>query len=150
MDDPSTVSWRDPETQALWHESVGCLVVWRRQILCFERSYYPFAYSIPAGHLEVGETPLAAIAREVEEEVGIAGLRYHLFTQEDIAGDKCRRGVDNHRWHLFVAKTDQVPRVRLNDEGKKPVWLTLDALTAIPIVFPLKYLIDRYGGRLVA
>ncbi|MFB6115809.1 MAG: NUDIX hydrolase, partial [Candidatus Nanohalobium sp.] len=53
------------------HRSVGALITNQDEVLLLKRRKYPYKYSIPAGHLEEGENPDKAVAREVMEETGI-------------------------------------------------------------------------------
>jgi len=121
------------------------------ECLLFERIIYPFAFAIPAGHLDAGKKPINAIQRELFEETGlkIAKNNFQLFTAEDVIGDECRRGADNHKWHLFVAKAlKNNISININDEGVKPVWLSLEKALLKKLVFPVKYFIEKYGGSL--
>ncbi len=55
------------------HIGVGCIIRYYDQILLIKRKYDPEAgkWSIPGGHLELGESPEEGAAREAKEEVGI-------------------------------------------------------------------------------
>ncbi len=43
------------------------------KFLFFERTIFPFAFTVPAGHVDAGEEPDIAALRELEEEVGLHG-----------------------------------------------------------------------------
>ncbi len=149
--DPQTVWWVDETTQEYWHESVGVFVFNKNnQALFFERTHYPFALAIPAGHLDTGEVPAAAAKRELMEETAIAAQEIKLFSEEDVFGDKCSRGADHHKWHLYTARVKNVGEVKINDEGVKPVWLTLEEALEKELVYPVKYFIEKYGDTLLA
>ena len=116
----------------------------------FERIIYPFAFAIPAGHLDSGENAKVAIKRELEEETGIKKVEsIKLFSEENVVGDKCRRGADNHKWHLYVSKIKNPDNIKINDEGIKPTWLTLDEALQKELVFPVRYFIEKYGKKLL-
>jgi 8-oxo-dGTP diphosphatase len=57
------------------HEIVAALLVRDgRVLLCHRaagRRWYPDVWDLPGGHVERGEEPIEALARELEEEVGI-------------------------------------------------------------------------------
>ena len=150
--DNEIIWWIDNKTKEYWHESVGTILFTRRkEVLVFERSIYPFAYAIPAGHLDRGELPAEAARRELKEETDLEVESLHLFAEEDVMGDSCRRGADNHRWHLYTLPyDDKSKKLKLNDEGDKARWIPFDELKKRnDLVFPLRYFIDKYGKKLV-
>src|SRR3989339_32469 len=60
------------EASELVHESVGVIVQnQQHEILLFKRIKYPFLWTIPAGHRDIGEDPRHAASRELEEETTI-------------------------------------------------------------------------------
>lgn len=147
---PKLVYWIDEDTKELWHESVGAFIFNSLdQILLFERTIFPYFYTVPAGHLERGESPDMAIMREISEEVGLNPSRVELFDTSNIWGNQCSRGADIHKWNLFVAKIPNEVLVIVNEEGNKPVWLSLDeALQKDNLDIPVRYFIQKHGEQL--
>jgi 8-oxo-dGTP pyrophosphatase MutT (NUDIX family) len=147
--DPKTVWWVDQETMEYWHESVGIFVFNEdKRALFFKRTIFPFAFAIPAGHLDTGEDPETAVKRELQEEAGLIVESVTLFSEEDVLGDECRRGADNHKWHLYTARVPNTTNITINDEGVQPVWLTLEEAKEKELVYPVRYFIEKYGDRL--
>lgn len=147
MVDPETRWWLTREGH-YWHETAGVLVQNpRREILLFERVKFPFGLTSPAGHVNVGETPTEAAARELFEEVGLRGELVELGA-EDIAGDACRRGADNHRWHAFGLRLMDFPEVWVEDEGVRPVWLAYDDAMAADLTLATRAVLVRYEAEL--
>lgn len=147
--DPGIIWWVDDNTSEYWHESVGVFITNKKnQILFFERTIFPFAHSIPAGHLDTGESPLPAAIREVQEETGLTIENLTLKSEEDVIGDKCRRGADNHKWHLYTASIGDSENVVINDEGKNPAWLTIEEVLEKDLTFAARFFIEKYGESL--
>lgn len=105
------------------HRSVGALLTHDNRILLLRRKKYPFAYTIPAGHLEDGEQPSGAVRREVQEETGITITDATTIFQ-GVIDDRCRRGADRHHWNLYTAALDERPAIDTNDEASDHVWTT--------------------------
>jgi 8-oxo-dGTP pyrophosphatase MutT (NUDIX family) len=114
------------EKGELIHEAVGAII--RRQAgkeqqtLLFLRRKFPYQYTIPAGHVEVGQTPEAAMRREVKEETGLTVRQaVRLWPEEKLLlTDPCRRGANIHRWHMFEAAAEGKPC--LSEEGRIIGW----------------------------
>ncbi len=149
--DPYISWWIDPVTKEYWHESVGVFVFNKSgQTLFFKRVIYPFVLTIPAGHLDCGEIPEQAAKREVFEETGINLENLKLVVEEKLYGDKCRRGSDDHMWHLFSAVLSETPDIILGDEGIQPVWLSLGQAKSENISFASRHFIEKHGDKLNA
>ncbi len=148
--DPKIVWWVDEETKEYWHESVGIFVFnSENKALFFERTLFPFVLTIPAGHLDIEETADTAAKRELFEETGIESDNFKLFSEENILGDKCRRGADNHKWHLYTTYTEDTDNIKISEEGLRPTWLTLgDALLKEELAYPSRYFISKYSNKL--
>jgi 8-oxo-dGTP pyrophosphatase MutT (NUDIX family) len=141
----------DEVTKEYWHESVGIFIFnSKNKALFFKRTIYPFALTIPAGHLDVGEAPQTAVSRELLEEAGIkiGSKNITLFSEENVIGDKCRRGADNHKWHLYTTKIENGAAPNINDEGIEPVWLSLKEALQEELTYPIRYFIEKYGSQL--
>ena len=148
--DHNVVSWEDKE-RTYWHESVGVVVInSENKMLCILRKIYPFAYSIPAGHLDTNEKPDKAAQRELAEETGISGIEnFQLLKEFDLPGDSCRRGSDHHRWHLYRATVSGSPALQLSEEASSAKWFGLAELKELKsATYPLSYIINTFGELL--
>jgi 8-oxo-dGTP pyrophosphatase MutT (NUDIX family) len=147
MIDDKIIWWVDAGG-TYWHESVGVVVVNKeRKILCMLRQIFPFAYTIPAGHLDKGENPMQAAARELVEETGVTvqGPLEHLG-DFDIPGDSCWRGCDDHKWHLYRYLLKGEAKIILDDEASEAHWLSIEEIKALDAVtYPLKVIIEKFG-----
>ncbi|MEN3357674.1 MAG: 8-oxo-dGTP diphosphatase [Mycobacteriales bacterium] len=147
--DPRVRWWLGADGE-YWHESAGVFVFDADgRLLLFERTIYPFALTVPAGHVDTGEEPAAAAARELSEEVGLSAGPLVPLGRDDIPGDRCRRGSDAHRWHSYTAHLDHAaPTVHVAEEGHRPQWLAVsDALTR-DLTVPVRHLLTRYRRHL--
>jgi mutator protein MutT len=67
------------------HEVVGAVLVDRQRVLlCHrrrDRAWYPDVWDLPGGHVELGESPRAALGRECHEELGIDVLEAAVMNQ---------------------------------------------------------------------
>lgn len=144
------ISWWTDEDGEYWHESAGVFVRdRRRRFLFFRRLAFPFSMTVPAGHVERGETPDRAAARELSEEVGMPSENLRHIASDHLRGDVCRRGSDAHLWHAYLLEVGSASAVTVNDEGEAPVWLSLDDARAHQLTFAVSRIIETYADRLV-
>ena len=70
--------------------TVGALIVNKEGKILLTKSHKWFdKYTLPGGHIEVGETMIQAVAREVKEEVGLdVEVAEFLLMQEAIFADE--------------------------------------------------------------
>jgi 8-oxo-dGTP pyrophosphatase MutT (NUDIX family) len=146
--DPA-VTWWIADDGEYWHETAGVFVRDAGRFLFFERTMFPVAaLTVPAGHVDTGESPEPAARRELHEEIGWRAPHLTHLVTEDIIGDSCRRGSDAHRWHAYLTDFDPTQEVTLNEEGVNPRWLTLSEALARDLTLPVRHLIERYRSDL--
>lgn len=152
--DPKVEYWLSPN-RTYWHRTAGIRVIdnggrW----LFFDRSRHPFGITVPAGHVDSSdgntEDPKIAAQRELLEETGISTQLDDIKLVEafGINGDECRRGCDNHFWHLYAVRVKSGTSVTIQaSEGSKPIWLApADALSCWPTA-AVKYILANYANK---
>jgi ADP-ribose pyrophosphatase YjhB (NUDIX family) len=132
------------EEGRLVHESVGAIVRRRSKILLFRRRRYPIGWTIPAGHVERDTEPEGEMKREVFEEVGLEVLRSRrLWKETPLLEDRCRRGADLHRWHLYEVEAEG--EVALNEEGDDYRWFETGEWNDVRLIPPVRKILRRLG-----
>jgi 8-oxo-dGTP pyrophosphatase MutT (NUDIX family) len=136
-------AWLDSRNN-LWHETAAVFVKNNaNKYLFFMRTAFPFALTIPAGHVDKGETPYMAATRELKEETGLDLEIVPAFTV-DIAGDCCSAGADYHKWYVYLADYNQSQTPVINYEGKDSAWLSLENAKVSNPAYAINFIIDRY------
>ena len=121
INEPHRSDEKDPQQKIVTHKtadvrrhvSVGVLLIRNGHVFMIKKVASPYEgqHSIIAGHVEEGETPLQAMRREFQEEIGVEmNVEQCKFIRhyDDIVGDVCRYGAHHHEWYVFVS--DQVLR----------------------------------------
>ncbi len=91
----------------------------------FQTGYRDGDYSVPAGHLDGGETVVEAARREALEEVGVP------LTEEDLAFTGVMHRIEDEERVDFFFLVRSWPREPFNNEPEKCDdlrWFSLDAL----------------------
>jgi 8-oxo-dGTP pyrophosphatase MutT (NUDIX family) len=146
--DPAIRWWID-DTKEYWHESVGVFIRDPKgKFLFFDRTKHPLGLTVPAGHVDVNEPPETAAPRELREETGIETDQVDHVLTTDITGDSCRRGADIHRWHCFIAHVPEHTEATINDEGTRPIWLTLGQALERELTPAVRYLLLNHQTQL--
>lgn len=137
----------------LIHESCGVFLTnTKGEILLFKRVKYPYLLTIPAGHLEIRETPIDCAVRETFEEVGVTISNPKLIFSGDIEDDSCLGGADIHHWNAYMSLIKKDTDVKLDEEGNEWGWYNISDLNDNNTVQPVLMLIanDNVKNNLIA
>ncbi len=119
----------------IWYQNpaptAGCVIVQNGKALITKRGAEPEKgrYDIPGGFIEVGESPIDAVKRELREELGI---EVDVTNADYVSASPHRYGADGE-WTLAIgfrariAAGDPVAA----DDVESFEWVTMDRLDAI-------------------
>jgi 8-oxo-dGTP pyrophosphatase MutT (NUDIX family) len=123
-------------------KAAGVLIIAKGQVLLLQRNgedNYPFHWGLPAGGIEVGETPMAAAMREAYEEIGLIANKNSLREIAHTTTD-----VSDFTTFLLPLREQFTPT--LNFEHLQYKWADPDDLPS-PMIPTLRLLLGRirYG-----
>jgi 8-oxo-dGTP diphosphatase len=124
------------------HICVGAIIVRARQVLLGQRAanrnFYPNVWNTFGGHIEPGEQPEQALARELREELGITPTRWSpLGTRTDLLQDQPGRPAVQLALTLYcVTAWSGTPRNLQPHEHAQICWLTLDQVAELELAHP--------------
>lgn len=117
----------------------GCYCEFEDKILLLKRTPHKLqgdTWGVPGGKLDEGETPRAAVIREVFEEVGIP------LKEEDLAALDTlyiRGMLMDYTFYRFRSRFTTLPVIDLNlEEHVEAVWITVEEALSYPLI---------YGGK---
>ncbi len=96
---------------------------------------FPGMWDLPGGHVEHGETPYAAIAREMNEEMGITLEGYRLFTRT-----QC---IDRIEYTFFKHTNFKIEEIELT-EGQCLRWFSKEDARANPLAYGFNAIVEQF------
>jgi ADP-ribose pyrophosphatase YjhB (NUDIX family) len=150
-----TTKWEFRDDGELRHFSVGA-ILWRlekqrekkeKRYCLFRRRAHPTGYyTIPAGHLEMGEDPRRAALREIYEETQLGILSVEPVYEGEIE-EECRRGADYHFWCAYLCECTGEPQ--MSDEADVIGWYTHeDIINELKLTKPTGVLFHRHFNEM--
>lgn len=118
---------------ALLHYSVGAIIQDRSgEIFMMDRKFEPYGYACMAGHIDVGEEPLAALMREGREELSTELQEVTFLREQEVLWNRCYK-APSHYWYLYRASVDR-SQVRINpEEAHRGGWFSPEQLRTLPL-----------------
>ncbi|BAN90770.1 NUDIX hydrolase [Aeropyrum camini] len=129
---------------------VGCLVLRGGRILLVKRRYSPGRgkWSIPGGHVRLGETLEEAAVRELEEETGVKGRPLGVVNVDDaITLDE--KGVRYHYVLVTVLLEDLGGEPRAGDDAEEAGFYTFDEALRLDLTPSTRGLIEKITGGMI-
>ena len=100
-------------------------------------------YTVPGGHIELGETMEQALIREVKEETNLDIYNIEFVDYQEFIFDDEFWKKRHFIFFDFSAKTDTT-NVILNNEAQDYTWVCLDNVFVLPMDNYTKRAIEKY------
>jgi ADP-ribose pyrophosphatase YjhB (NUDIX family) len=125
---------------------VSTLVVDERRVLLVRRGKEPLLgyWSLPGGHVELGETLAEAAAREVHEETGVSVRNLKAIETLEIVNRDASGGVASH-FVLVVFRGDGNGTPRAGDDAAEANWVALGDVPGLHMMEDTKRLIAKHA-----
>jgi len=104
-------------------------------------------YTIPGGHIELGERIEDALRREVREETGLDIYDIQFIGIQECIFDEAFWEKKHFIFIDYMCKTEST-EVRLNSEGQDYIWVSLDEVFNLPIEPYTERTIKEYLKRI--
>jgi len=122
--------------------TVGALIFNEKdQLLIVKTHKWHGNYTIPGGHVELGEHLMDALEREIKEETGLVLTGADFLGFQEFVYDEC---FWEHKHFIFFDFVCRVKpgEVQLNDEAEDYAWVDLDEVDHYPIDDYLRHSLD--------
>lgn len=116
--------------------TVLCLLYKDNQILLQNRTKKDWkGYTLPGGHVELGESFVDAVIREMKEETNLDVVHPQLCGVKQFP-------IENGRYVVFLFKSNEFSgELKSSDEGKM-IWVNRNELSNLSLVADFKELLD--------
>lgn len=124
----------------LWHREIACWIINNKNEILLQRrsankKQQPNMLAITAGHIDLNESPIQAVLREVSEEVGIKNVKEKDFIYLDTF--KAENQNNYHYKYVYLLKTNKSIEqlIMQKSEVSELLYVSLDKLKKM-IDFP--------------
>jgi nucleoside triphosphatase len=122
------------KTQTFPEPIVGAIILNHRdEVLLLKSHKWSDMYSIPGGHIELGETVLEALMRETKEETGLDIADAHFVGIQESINDGLYFQPSHFIFIDFVCRASEA-KVTLDDEAQDYVWIGIRDALELPLV----------------
>lgn len=113
------------------HEVVAAIIIYEGRILCMQRNkgkydYVSYKYEFPGGKIEAGETQMAALERELREEMA---LNVHIEKQDFFMTVEHTYPDFAIKMHSYICKVETPEFIRKEHVDHK--WLKVEELMTL-------------------
>ena len=113
--------------------TVGALIFNPERKLLLVRSHkWRNKYVVPGGHVELGETLVAALRREIKEETGLDVYDIEFIGIQEFIFDEAFWKKRHFIFFDYACKTNSA-HVKLNEESEEYLWAALEDIVDLPI-----------------
>ena len=122
--------------------TVGALIFNEKdQLLIVKTHKWHGNYTIPGGHVELGEHLEEALGREIKEETGLNLIEAKFLCFQEFVFDECFWEQKHFVFFDFLCRVEP-GEVLLNDEAEGYLWVELDQVEDYPIDDYLRHSLD--------
>lgn len=130
-------------------EVAACYIEIDKKLLLLKRAQGKSeggSWGVPAGKLEVNETPGQCACRELFEETGISLTKPMQI--HSLGALYMQKPLFDYVYHLFRVVLEKVPNVSLSDEHEQFLWATMQDIQKIQLMAGAKEALQKYRERL--
>ena len=127
--------------------TVGALIFNNKnQLLIVKTHKWRGNYTIPGGHVEMGEYLEDALRREIWEETGLNMTKAKHLCFQEFVFDECFWEKKHFIFFDFVCRVED-GEVLLNEEAQDYAWVDLVKIDDYPVDVYLKHSLDLIRGN---
>jgi nucleoside triphosphatase len=122
--------------------TVGALIFNPNGKLLLVKTYkWKGKYTIPGGHVELGEKLTEALKREILEETGLELISAEFLCYQEFIFDESFHEKRHFLFFDFICQVKE-GEVQLNDEAQEYIWVEPEEAYSFPIDQYLRYALD--------